>query len=182
MSLDLKNTQEVISRFANKVIKDSKKNLVDKNASRELLKSLGYDLDVFSNSFHLSFSMAKHGVFQDRGIKGTHSGKSLDNFSYKPSSKMLGAELATGRFAKWAKRRGIRFRDENGRFAKGSYKQIGIAIALSVKKKGIKPSLWFTKPFQHNFNNLDDQIKEAFGLDVDEFMEQTLSGIKLKEK
>ena len=45
MSLDLKNTQEVISRFANKVIKDSKKNLVDKNASRELLKSLGYDLD-----------------------------------------------------------------------------------------------------------------------------------------
>jgi len=174
--MDLKETKESLNKFAKYVVQQSRSNLTKnkKNYSKELYNSLGSEIDVGANSFSLDFVMEKYGIFQDRGVKGTESGRSLDNFSYKQSSNLKGFEAATGTFAKWAKFRNIRLRNAKGQFAKGNYKSIGFIIANSIKKKGIKPSLFFTKPFEKAFHNLPNELVEAYGLDVEQFLQYTI--------
>jgi hypothetical protein len=174
--MDLKETKESLNKFAKYVVQQSRSNLTKnkKNYSKELYNSLGSEIDVGANSFSLDFVMEKYGIFQDRGVKGTESGRSLDNFRYKQSSNLKGFEAATGTFAKWAKFRNIRLRNAKGQFAKGNYKSIGFIIANSIKKKGIKPSLFFTKPFEKAFQNLPSELVEAYGLDVEQFLQYTI--------
>ena len=47
-----------------------------------------------------------------------------------------------------------------------------------IFKKGIKPSLFFTKPFEAAFKNLPDELVEAFGLDVENLIKYSLKDIK----
>ena len=177
----LKNVQEELNRFAKYVIEESKNNLRNKKSkgSNKLLNSLDKKLNVSANSFSLSFLMEEYGLFQDQGVKGTKSNY-IENkntpFSYKQSSKIMGFEYHTGTFAKWAKSKNIRLRDKKGRFKKGNYKSIGFVIARSVKEKGVKASLFFTKPFEKAFKNLDKDIIEAYRLDVEELLKFTTNG------
>jgi hypothetical protein len=75
--------------------------------------------------------------------------------------------------ADWAKKRGIRLRDEKGRFKKGDYKSIGFVLQNSIYEKGIKPSLFFTKPFEKAFLRLPEDIIERFALDIDDLLDFT---------
>ncbi len=169
----LENVQAELNAFAKYVISQSRANLTrgKKNDTKELWDSLKYDLNVSKNSFGLEFLMEEYGIYQDRGVKGTRKGKSLDNFSYKQSSNVVGFEHKTQTFAKWAKRRGIQFRNRKGRFV--SHKQTGFMLAQIIKKNGIKPSMFFTKPFNKAFKNLDKDIVSAFRLDVERFIKTT---------
>ena len=177
----LKNVKDELNRFSKYVISQSRANLTrgKKNGSKELYNSLDYDLNVSPNSFGLKFLMEEYGLFQDQGVKGTKSNY-IENkntpFSYKQSSKIMGFEYHTGTFAKWAKSKNIRLRDKKGRFKKGNYKSIGFVIARSVKEKGVKASLFFTKPFKKAFNNLPKEIVEAYKLDVEELIKYTTNG------
>lgn len=168
--MQLKQTQEALQAFAKYVVQQSRTNLTKgkKNVTKDLYNSLGYEFKVMPNSIYLGFDMKPYAVFQDRGVKGTESGTSLDGFSYKSTSNLRGLEAATGIFAKWAKFRRLQPRDKKGRF--GSYKTMGFILANSIKKKGIKPSLFFTKPFERAFKNLPDEMITAFALDVDDFL------------
>jgi len=169
----LDNVKKELNAFAKYVISQSRANLTrgKKNGTKELWDSLDYDLKVSPNSFGLEFMMEDYGVFQDRGVKGTKKGKSLDNFSYKKSSNLVGVEYHTKTFAKWAKRKGIQFRTKNGRFT--THEQTGYMLANIIKKNGIKPSLFFTKPFKKAFSNLDKDIVKAFALDVEQLIKTT---------
>lgn len=171
--MQLKNTQEALNKFGKYVVQQSRSNLTKnkKNYTKKLYDSLGYEAKEMPNSFLLKFDLGKYGMYQDRGVKGVKSGTSLSNFSYKQSSDLIGLEYATGTFAKWTKFRGIQFRDKKGRFM--SFKQTGILMAIGKKNKGIKPSLFFTKPFEKAFKNLPDDLIEAFALDVDNLLEYT---------
>jgi hypothetical protein len=51
---------------------------------------------------------------------------------------------------------------------------LGFLIARSVFNKGIKPSLFFTKPFEAAFKNLPEETIQAFALDVEETMNKTI--------
>jgi len=62
-------------------------------------------------------------------------------------------------------------RSAKGRF--GSYKTMGFILAQSIKKKGIKPSMFFTKPFEAAFKTLDEDIIEAYQLDLKDFLQFT---------
>jgi len=73
----------------------------------------------------------------------------------------------------WAKARNIRLRDEKGRYKKGNYRTIGFILQRSIYEKGIKPSLFFTKPFEKAFDNLPTELIEKFGLDIDDLLEFT---------
>ena len=163
----LKNVQAELNRFAKYVIQQSRSNLskTKKNDTKAGYDSLKYDLNVSDNSFGLEFLMENYLVFQDRGVKGTKSGKSLDNFSYKKSSNLVGVEYHTGTFAKWAKRKGVQFRNKKGRYV--THEQTGYMLANVIKSKGIKPSMFFTKPFNKAFERLDKDIVKAFRLDVE---------------
>ena len=76
---------------------------------------------------------------------------------------------------KWIVRKGLKgTRDKKGRFI--SRKSLQFMIARSVFNNGIKPSMFFTKPFKKAFNNLDKDIIKAYELDVEELLKFTTNG------
>jgi len=167
--LDQTNINEVLNNFAKYVIQQSKTNLTKqkKNVKSSLYKSLDYTLNVSPNSFSMGFLMEEYGVFQDKGVSGTKKKYNTD-FSFKSKQPPMKPIL------EWVNARGLRLRDaETGRFKKGGQKSLAFLIARSIKEKGIKPSLFFTKPFEKAFKKLPDDIVEAFSLDVEEFLKFT---------
>ena len=74
---------------------------------------------------------------------------------------------------KWIVRKGIAPRDKNGKFM--SRKTLQFLIARSIFTKGIKPSLFFTKPFNKAFKNLDKDLVDAFRLDVEKLMANSIN-------
>ena len=164
--MQLKETQKALRAFGKYVVQQSRTNLTKgkKNISKELYDSIGYTIEEVSQGFRLYFEMEDYGMFQDRGVKGVKGGESLSNFSYKKSSNLVGLESATGTFGKWAAAKRKQLRDKKGRFL--SYKQTGFALATIVKNYGIKPSLFFTKPFEKAFERLPEELQEKFGIDL----------------
>ena len=166
----LKNVQQELNRFAKYVIQQSRTNLTKgkKNSSKALYNSLDYDLNVSPNSFSMSFLMEDYGIFQDKGVSGIKK-KYNTLFSYKdkmpPPSKM----------DKWIVRKGLKgIRGKDGKFI--SRKSLQFMIARSIYNNGIKPSLFFTKPFEKAFKNLDKDIIKAYQLDVEELLKFTTNG------
>ena len=166
----LSNVKDELNRFAKYVISQSRANLTrgKKNSSKELYNSLKSNLNVSPNSFGLKFLMEDYGVFQDKGVSGKKV-KYNTPFSYKdkipPPSKM----------DKWIVRKGLKgTRDKEGRFI--SRRSLQFMIARSIFNKGIKPSMFFTKPFKKAFDNLPKDIVEAYKLDVEELIKYTTNG------
>jgi hypothetical protein len=168
-------TYKALEAFKKYVIQQARTNLTKgkKNVNSNLYKSLDGEVKVSQNSFNLSFVMEEYGIFQDKGVSGTKK-KYNTPYSYTnkmPPSKPLGL---------WAKARNIRLRDEQGKFQRGNYNTIGYLIARSIFQKGIKPSLFFTKPFEKAFERLPDELIEAYGLDVEDLLAFTLNNKRLR--
>lgn len=165
--MQLKKAQTALRAFGKYVVQQARTNLTKgkKNVSKELYNSIDYTIEEVSTGFRLYFEMEDYGMFQDRGVKGVRGGKSLSNFSYKQSSNLVGLESATGTFSKWASAKRIQLRDKKGRFL--SYEQTGFALATIVKNYGIKPSLFFTKPFKKAFKTLPKELQEQFAIDLE---------------
>ena len=168
MSANFKNTQDALNKFAKYVIQQARTNLSKqkKNVSSDLYGSLGYDLNVSPNSFGLEFYMLPYGEFIDKGVSGT---KKRYNTIYEYTSKKPPMQP----LMEWAKARNIRLRDEKGRYKKGNYRSIAFMLQKSIYEKGIKPSLFFTKPFEKAFDNLPDDLIKRFGLDLDDLLDFT---------
>jgi hypothetical protein len=163
----LSNVEDELNAFRKHVITEARKNLTrnKKNASKTLYNDMNSFLKVSKNSFELGFEMPIYGQFQDQGVSGKK--KKYDTpFSYK--SKQPPSDV----FEAWIKRKGIKGRDKRGRFI--TNKSLSYLIARSVFNNGIKPSLFFTRPFELAYKRLGDDIIEAFGLDIDEFLKYTL--------
>ena len=166
----LKNVQQELNRFAKYVITQSKANLTrgKKNSSKALYNSLDYDLKVSPNSFSMSFLMEDYGVFQDKGVSGI---KKKYNTPYSYTNKMP----PPSKMDKWIVRKGLKgVRGKDGKFI--SRKSLQFMIARSIYNKGIKPSLFFTKPFKKAFTNLNKDIIKAYQLDVEELLKFTTNG------
>lgn len=168
MSASLKNTQDALNKFAKYVIQQARTNLSKqkKNVSSNLYGSLGYDLNVSPNSFGLEFYMLPYGDFLDKGVSGT---KKRYNTIFEYTNKKPPMEP----LMQWAKARNIRLRDEKGKYKKGNYRTIGFILQKSIYEKGIKPSLFFTKPFEKAFDNLPEELLERFALDIDNLLDFT---------
>ena len=160
--------QEVLNRFVRHVVSQAKKNLTtgNRNASKKLYNSIKGEAKSFPNSIGIYFEMEPYGLFQDQGVEGTKSGKSYSNFKY--TNKMPPAKA----FDKWTIRRGLAPRDKGGKFK--SRKSLNFAIARSVYEKGIKPTLFFTKPFEAAFKNLPEDLVEVFGLEATQMFDDIL--------
>jgi hypothetical protein len=166
-------TQDALNKFAKYVVSQSKANLTrsKKNASGNLRNSIGYDLKVNPNSFELEFIMAEYGMFVDEGVQGSKSSYlESRNSRFEFSGRFK--TIPTKSLDRWVVRRGIKgVRDEQGKFIKRD--SLKYLIAKSIYEKGIKASLFFTKPFEKAFDNLPTEIVEAYALDIDEFFEFT---------
>jgi hypothetical protein len=173
----MQHVKEELNKFRKAVIQKAKSNLRKKNASGTLSNSLDSDLEVYqSNNFLLSFDLGDYGAFVDEGVKGADP-KRVNGVQKAPNSrfkfKRSKKSIPTRVLDKWVVKRGIAGRDKNGRFT--SRKSLKFLIARSIHAQGLKPSLFFTKPFNSEFKKLSDDIVEAFGLDVDEFLKYTLN-------
>jgi len=184
----LDNVNKELNRFAKYVVQQSKTNLTKggKKASGELYNSLKSGVKVSKNSFSLEFLMADYGVFQDKGVKGKDPSKVSPNAKITgqqaPNSKYRFGSGNTGNWGefvngieKWAKRKNIRLRDSKGKFKKGNYRSIAYIIAGNIYNRGIKPSLFFTKPFEKAFKNLSSELVTAYKLDVEDLIDKTIN-------
>jgi len=161
--------QKELNDFGKYVVQQSRTNLTKgkHNASKELYNSIGYFVDKTAQGYKISFEMEDYGMYQDRGVKGVKSNYVVNKnspFSYKQNSNLIGLEYHTGVFAKFAKRMGMQPRDKKGKF--GSYKTMGFILANSIKNKGVKASMFFTKPFEQAFKRLPEELAESLAKDL----------------
>lgn len=151
-------TQKQLERFRDYVIKESRKNLtrLGKNSSKRLYNSIDGRVKANPNSFELEFVMEDYGVFQDKGVSGKF--RKFDTpYNYK--TKMPPPRALD----KWIQRKGLTPR-KNGKFAKR--KSLQFVIARSIYRNGIKPSLFFTRPFEAGYKKLPQELIEKYGLDA----------------
>jgi hypothetical protein len=177
--LDQKETYNYLNKFAKYVIQQSRSNLTKqgKNVNKNLYNSLSSEIEVGANSFRLDFLMEEYGLFQDQGVKGVggvrkttskfkrsnNKGKMWkQNGKGSPFSFKEGNKPSVKHFIKWANSKSLN----------------AFAVRDVVYHQGIKPSLFFTRPFEAAFENLPDELVEAFGLDIEKLMEHSLKNIK----
>jgi hypothetical protein len=167
--------QDEIKKFRDYVIQQSRSNLtkLKKNASSELYNSLKGDIVNSGDNTDLVFSMLYYGLFQDKGVDGKLV-KHGSPFSFK--SKMPPPSALD----KWIVQRGISPRDKQGRFM--TRKQVQFMIARGIFRKGIKPSLFFTKPFEAGIKRAGKDFQKALGGDMAIYMDEILRKSNTKRR
>jgi hypothetical protein len=179
--IKLTETQEALQRFLDDVIKKSKANLSSKgiNASNGLSNSFSSSLKVSKNSFEATILSDEHGKFIDKGVTGNNDSsfkgkkkpirRSLSGFRFGTGNFNGKGEEWKKRIDKWMYTRGIAPRDKKtGKFIKRD--TANYLIRRSIFQHGIKPTKFFTDPFEEEFNNLPNDLIEAYGLDVEKFI------------
>jgi hypothetical protein len=172
---------ETIEKFKNLVIEEAKGNLQKKNASGDLSNSIRGETKVMANSIRITFDMDKYGWYQDKGVSGK---KTKYDTPFEYTDKMPPPRALD----KWVIRKGIAPRDASGKFKGRSIKTVGFKksitflIARSIFYKGLKPSLFFTKPFQKHFKTLGEELQKKYGLSMiklfDDIMQESLKKSK----
>ena len=159
--MQLKETREALNNFGKFVVQQARTRLTKgrKNVSKKLYNSLDYNINATEDSISVIFEMEDYGKFQDQGVSGTKK-KYNTPFSFK--SKMPPSKA----FSQFVVRKNIKgSRDEKGRFV--SRKSLQYLIARSVYVRGIKPSMFFTKPFNQAFDKLPPELQDKFGIDIE---------------
>ena len=170
----------VIKKFRDYVIQQARSNLTKsgKNVTKKLYDSLKGEI-VTENGFSIvGFSMDDYGAFQDKGVKGKSSSAKAPNSPFKFGSGTGPKGGLTKGIEKWVRLKGFQFRDKtSGKFM--SYQVTALLITRSIFHKGIKPSLFFTKPFEAGYKKyIDVDLLKAFGQDVETMVDYNLKDIK----
>ena len=174
------NVQKTIEKFRDYVIQQSRSNLskTGHNNSKSLYNSLKGEI-VTENGFTIvGFQMADYGQFVDLGVKGKTSSNKAPNSPFKFGSGTGRKGGLTQGINKWVKQKGFQFRDrKSGRFL--SYDSTAYLITRSIFHKGIKPSLFFTKPFEAGYKKyIDVDLLKAFGQDIETIVDYNLKDLK----
>ena len=159
--MQLKETREALNNFGKFVVQQARSRLTKggKNVNKKLYKSIKYKPITSKDYIGVIFEMEDYGKFQDLGVSGK---KTKYNTPYSYKSKMPPAKA----FSQWVVRKGLDgVRDKKGRFIKR--KSMQFLIARSIYEYGIKPSMFFTKPFNQAFDKLPKELQEKFGIDIE---------------
>lgn len=163
----MNETLKALQKFRDLVVAEAKANLrkLGKDTSGKLSNSIKGEVKEMPNSIGVYFEMEPYGNFQDKGVSGTQ--RKFDTpYSYK--SKMPPPSA----FDKWIVKKGIAPRSASGKFQ--SRKGLQFAIARTIFKQGIKPSLFFTKPFEAAYKTLPDTLIDKYGLDAEQLLNEIL--------
>lgn len=146
--------KKALEKYAEFVIKKARQNLASKNKTGNLSSSLEYTI----KDNKVSFISEKYGEFVDKGVKGSKSTYPESSESpFKYTTKRPPASV----FEKWSKDAGIKGRDKKtGRFI--TRKSLSFIIANSIFRKGIRASLFFTKPFEEALPLFEDEMLEGY--------------------
>jgi hypothetical protein len=143
-------TATALQRFQQHVVSQSKRNLTtkNKNVSKGLYNSIKGDVKESANSIQILFTMLDYGFYQDRGVKGVKSGRSLSGFKFGTGSGKQGG-LSEGIY-KWVKARKIQFKDrKTGRFMS-------------------------SQQFEAAYKNLPSKLVETYGLEAERLFDQIM--------
>jgi hypothetical protein len=166
---------KALEKFRDLVVAEAKANLqrMGKNSSGKLSNSIKGEVKEMPNSIGIYFEMEPYGNFQDKGVSGTE--RKFDT-PYSYTTKMP----PPSKLDKWIVKRGIAPRNVTGQFQ--SRKGLQFAIARSIFKYGIRPSLFFTKPFEAAYKTLPDTLIDKYGLDAEKLLTQILdTNLKTKK-
>ena len=169
-------TEKELEKFVRYVVLKSRKNLdtLKKNSSKKLYNSIKGESKLMKNSFGVYFSMEDYGHFQDKGVNGLVKNQGSE-YSFRkgyPSRQML------ANLDKWIIRKGIAPRNKEGKFM--SRQSLKFAIAKKIFRNGIKPSLFFTKPFEKAFSRLPIELVDKYGLDAITLFNSTIEQPKAR--
>ena len=156
--------------FKNKVVNEAKNNAKVFSTTGTLQDSIKGKVNVSKNSIQITFSMKPYGFFKDRGVRGTESGESLSDYSFKSGPENAPPPRV---FHKWAIKKGLTTgRNEKGQFV--SIKSLKFALSRHVQKVGIKKTMFFTKPYEKHFKKLSKEVTSKYGLVIDKLLKQTI--------
>ena len=151
--------EQQLKRYADFVVNKSRENLSKggrfgtHNKSGALSRSIEYKI---SNG-KVSFLALDYGEYLDQGVKGaksTYPESSQSPFRYRDKRPPASA------FDKWSVKSGIAPRDKEGKFIKR--KSLNYIIANSIYRKGIRATMFFTKPFEEALPLFEDDFLDAF--------------------
>ena len=179
--------EKTIKMFRDYVIRESKDNLKrggqfgSYNNTNTLSNSIKGEIVNDKGFTIVGFSMADYGAYKDKGVKGKTSSLKAPNSPFKFGSGTGKKGGLTQGIKKWVRQKGFQFRSKEegskGRFL--SYDSTAYLITRSIFHKGIKPSLFFTKPFEAGYKKyIDVDLLKAFGQDVETMVDYNLKDIK----
>jgi len=177
--LALEKVNKTILMFRDYVIRESKNNLKSsgRNNTSSLANSIKGEIVTEDDFTIVGFKMNDYGMFVDQGVKGKTSSTRAPNSDFKFGSGTGKKGGLTKGINQWVKQKGFQFRDrKSGRFL--SYESTAYLITRSIFNKGIKPSLFFTKPFEAGYKKyIDTDLIKAFGQDVETMVDYNLKDI-----
>lgn len=181
--MENKNVNKALDEFGKSVIGRAKSNLKkggkygSHDTSGQLSNSLSYKVKATERSINFDFYAQDYWKYLDAGVQGKVSGLKAPNSPYKFGSgtgKKGGLRASIDR---WAVRKGLGgTRGANGRFT--TRKEMVSAISRSIYLKGTTETKFFRNAYEQSFKELDNNIVEKFGLDLDTFLRFTLKEIK----
>jgi hypothetical protein len=178
MSESRKLIQQELKEFIRNVVQQSRSNLtkLKKNHTKSLYNSIKGFSKVSKNSIELYFEMDLYGQFQDQGVRGAGGVRKSTSAFKKTNNK--------GKIWKQnAPNSPFRFRDKKPSVkhfeAWANSKGLNpYAVRESVYRQGIKPSLFFTKPFNKAFKDLPNELIEKYGLEMADQMLNLIEPLK----
>jgi hypothetical protein len=166
--------QDALDKFKASVIKQARTNLSkgDRNVSRKLYNSLKGQAKVYAKGYSLSFEMEEYGFYQDKGVKGKKSSVRAPKSPYKfGSGKGKKGGLTEG-IQRWVKARKFQFKDKKGKFM--SYDSTAWIITKSIYAKGLRPTLFFTKPFEASYKRLPQELVNDLKIDLEKIFNYSI--------
>jgi hypothetical protein len=158
------NTKLALDKFGKYLVAQSRANLTrkKKNVTKNLYNSLDYEVKVNPKSIEFDFLMEEYGEWVDKGRKP-------------------GKMPPFGAIYAWVARRKIQFKDtKTKKFL--SYSETARRVMIKIKAKGIEPSDFYTRPFNLGFKQLPEELRQAYELDVMQFLDFTINELNKKYK
>lgn len=148
---DFKNTEAYIRKYGSQVEQEIETRLhnLDKVASGELIYSIGFEVKETPKAFTLSFHMAEHGYWVDKGSKPSKYANSEEKGTGKsPFIKSL---------MKWCD-------------IKGLPRGAAFPIRKKIWKFGQPPTNFFTIPTTRRRKQLESGIKKNMAIDAKQIL------------
>lgn len=158
------NTKLALDKFGKYLVAQSRANLTrkKKNVTKTLYNSLDYEVKVNPKSIEFDFLMEEYGEWVDKGRKP-------------------GKMPPFGAIYAWVARRKFQFKDsKTKKFL--SYAETARRVMIKIKAKGIEPSDFYTRPFNLGFKQLPEELRQAYELDVMQFLDFTINELNKKYK
>lgn len=176
MLADLRESglQDALDKFKASVIKQARTNLTkgDRNVSRKLYNSLKGEAKVYAKGYFLNFQMEEYGNYQDKGVRGKRSNTRAPKSPYKFGSGTGAKGGLTEGIQRWVKARKFQFKDKKGKFM--SYDSTAWIITRSIYAKGIRPTLFFTKPFEAAYKRLPQELVNDLKIDLEKIFNYSI--------